>query len=106
MAFEQVFADIKKRFAGADAQKVDGFLAVQVNLTGKTPGTFYIEVKDGNVNVEPYEYIDHTAIFTVTPTNFKNILAGKLDIVKAYQDGKLAIEGDAQKALTVINLVK
>ena len=69
-------------------------------------GIFYIEVKDHNVNVEPYEYYDRHAIVTVNPTNLMKLLEGKLDPIEAYNKGKVVVDGDAGAVLTVINLVK
>ena len=107
MTYEQVVAKVRAKFNGADASNVDGVVALQINLEGKNVnGIFYIEVKDHNVNVEPYEYYDRHAIVTVNPTNLMKLLDGKLDPIEAYTKGKVAVEGDAGAVLTVINLVK
>jgi putative sterol carrier protein len=107
MTYEQVVAKVKAKFADADASKIDGVVALQINLEGKNVnGIFYIEVKDHNVNVEPYEYYDRHAIVTVNPTNLLKLVDGKLDPVEAYNKGKVLIDGDAGAVLTVINLVK
>ena len=107
MTYEQVVAKVKAKFADVDASKIDGVVALQINLEGKNVnGIFYIEVKDHNVNVEPYEYYDSHAIVTVNPTNLLNLVDGKLAPVEAYNKGKVVIDGDAGAVLTVINLVK
>ncbi len=107
MTYEQVVAKVKAKYADADASSVDGTLAVQVNLVGKNvEGIFYIEAKDGKVNVEPYDYHDNKAIITVNPTNLMKILDGKTDPVIAYTTGKVSVSGDAGAVLTLINLAK
>lgn len=107
MTYEQVVAKVKDKFADADASSVEGVKALQINLEGKNVnGIFYIEVKDHNVNVEPYEYYDRNAIVTVNPTNLLKILDGKLDAVEAYTKGKVTVEGDLGAVMEVINLAK
>ena len=107
MTYEQVLAKVKAKFADADASAVDGVVALQINLEGKNAnGIFYIEVEDHSVNVEPYEYYDRHAIVTVNPTNLMKLVDGKLDPIEAYNNGKVAVEGDAGAVLTVMNLVK
>ena len=78
MTYEQVVAKVKAKFTDVDASAIDGVVALQINLEGKNVnGIFYIEVKDHNVNVEPYEYYDRHAIVTVNPTNLMKLLEGK-----------------------------
>jgi putative sterol carrier protein len=107
MTYEQVVAKVKAKFANADAGAIDGVVALQINLEGKNVnGIFYIEVKNHNVNVEPYDYYDRNAIVTINPTNLLKLLDGKLDPVEAYTKGKVVVDGDVNAVLTVINLVK
>ncbi len=107
MTYEQVVAKVRARFQGVDTGSIDGVKALQINLEGKNVnGIFYIEVKDHNVNVEPYEYYDRHAIVTVNPTNLLKLIDGKLDPVEAYTKGKVTVDGDVSAVLDIINLVK
>lgn len=107
MTYEQVVAKIKNKYSSVDASSIEGTQAIQINLTGKNAeGIFYIEVKDGKVNVEPYDYHDNWAVVSIAPTNLFKILDGKLDPVLAYTLGKVKIEGDIQTVLRFINLAK
>lgn len=54
MTYEQIVSKVKAKYADADASSLSGTVAIQINLTGKNvEGIFYIEAKDGKVNVEP-----------------------------------------------------
>ena len=107
MTYEQVVAKVKAKYADKDASSVNGTVAVQVNLVGKNvEGIFYIEAKDGKVNVEPYDYHDNKAVVTVNPTNLMKILEGKLNPVIAYTTSKVSVNGDAGAVLTLIDLAK
>lgn len=82
------------------------FLAVQVNLTDVDPGVFYVEVKDHQVNIAPYDYHDRSCAITVSSVNFNKIIDGKLDPVVAFTTGKLKVEGDVGKALEFSKLLR
>lgn len=92
------------------AMKIDvsdvGFLAVQINLKDLDPGTFYIEVKDHRISIEPYEYNDRSCALTLSADNFNKLIDGKLDPVAAFTLGKLKVDGDIGKALEFSNLIK
>ena len=104
MTLEQLTAKTYNKLKDKDFGNGEGLqLAIQVNLTGKVGGVFYIGVRDGNLSVMPYEYLDRDAIVSMTMTNFDKLLSGKFDIKQAYTDGKVKIEGDVDK---VIELVK
>ena len=105
MTFEEIVAKVKERLKSVDPSKVDGFLAIQVNITGEGEGKFYVEVKDGVLSVEPYEYFDRQAIVTMKSKNFLAMMEGKLDPVLAFTLGKLKIDGSVEKVLEFSKLL-
>ena len=105
MTYEQIVSKVKAKYADADASSLSGTVAIQINLTGKNvEGIFYIEAKDGKVNVEPYDYHDNKAVVTVAPTNLLKILDGKLKPVIAYTTGRVSVDGDVNAVLQLIDL--
>ena len=60
---------------------------------------FYIEIKDGQVHVEPYEYYDRNAIIHINGTNWIKLINGKLNPVVAFTTGKITVDGDVNAAL-------
>lgn len=104
MTFEETLAKVRGIAANENAEGAP-FLAVQINLTGKNGGVFYVEVKDGKINVEPYEYNDRSCAITIDPANFDKLMNGKLDPVAAYTVGKLKVDGDLGKALEFSKLI-
>lgn len=105
MTFDEIMTKVKGMAEKVDPSGVD-FLAVQVNLTGKDGGVFYVEVKDGKISAEPYDYHDRSCAITIEPANFVKLMDGKLDPVAAYTMGKLKVEGDLGKALEFSKLIK
>lgn len=103
MTFEEILE--KARSRNADVSGV-GFLAVQINLSGENGGVFYVEVKDGRVSVEPYEYNDRQCAISLSADNFVKLMDGGLDPVLAFTLGKLKVDGDIGKALEFAKLFK
>ncbi len=106
MTYADFFSDIKGRFMEADVSDITEHLAYQFNIVGDAEGIFYVEVKDGAIYVEPYEYFDRDAMFTGKAETFMKIASGKLDPVFAVTTQKLKVEGDITKALRLNELIK
>lgn len=99
MTYEEIVSYTRKKFEKTDVSSVDGVLAYQFNITGEGEGKFYVEIKDKQVHVEPYEYYDRNAIITMDSGDFLKLVDGKLDAVGAFMSGKLKVDGDLTAAL-------
>ena len=104
MTVDQLIGKVHKRLNGKDFQ--DRELAIQVNLTGKIGGVFYIEIRNGEVSVMPYEYIDNDAIVSATMTNFDKLVTGRLDLMTVVDAGKIKVEGNLDKVVLLTELMK
>lgn len=101
MNFEEIVTMVRDKFQAADISSIQEKLAIQINLTGESSGTFYVEVKEGSLSVEPYEYYDRDVMLTLSSSDFLKLAEGKLDPVVAYTLGKLKVDGDIGKALEI-----
>lgn len=106
MTYSEYFSSVKTEFMGADVSDIQEHLAYQFNIIGEASGIFYVEVKDGELHIEPYEYYGCDAMFTATTETFQAIMTGKLDPVKAFNDQELKVEGDFDKALKLSEIIK
>lgn len=106
MTFNELVETVREKSSAADVSGVD-FLAVQINITDPdVGGVFYVEVKNGAIRVEPYDYHDRSCGFTIEMKNFVRIMNGKLDPVAAFSTGLLKVDGDLGKALEFSKLLK
>lgn len=106
MTFIEAYEKIKAAMEKSDASGVEGHLAVQVNLCDEDAhGIMYIEVKDGQLYVEPYDYYDHDAILTAATKDVVRVMAGRLGYDKAVENGVFVIEGNVEKAAELKKLV-
>lgn len=106
MTYAEFFSKIRGEFMGADVSDIQEHLAYQFNIVGEAEGIFYVEVKDGRLYVEPYEYFDRDVIFTSSAETLQKIADGKLDPVLAFTLQKLKVEGNIEKALRFKELVE
>jgi len=103
MTLENVIQAVKEKTADFKEGSHDGFLAVQVTLTDLNE-VFYVEIKDGKLSIEPYEYHDRQANLIITSDRFIKLINKKLNPVLAFTTGKLKVEGDPGKALELSGL--
>lgn len=101
MTYEEIVAKVKKEFGSADVSKYEGHLALQINITGEGSGAFYAEINDGQLFIEPFDYKDNDAILTASGEDIVNILSGNLGAVEAFEAGKITVDGDISKALSI-----
>lgn len=106
MTYEEIFSKTKELVLSKDASNLTGHIAVQINIVGEGSGAFYIELKDGVVSVEPYEYYDRDCCFIVSGKDFLSICSGSLNPVTAFSMGKLKIDGSIEKALEFAKIVE
>ena len=106
MTYADFFSEIKNKFMGADVSDIKEHLAYQFNIEDEEAGgIFYVEVKDGQLFVEPYEYYDRDAMFTASPDTLKKIAEGKMDPIWAFTMQKLKVEGNIDKALRLKEII-
>lgn len=106
MTYADLFFEIKNRFMGADVSDIHEHLAYQFNIEDEEAGgSFYVEVKDGELHVEPYEYHDKDAGFVCKPDVLLKIADGELDPIWAFTNQKLRVEGNINKALRLKEII-
>ena len=106
MTYADLFSEIKTQFMNADVSDITEHLAFRFNIVGEAEGIFYVEVKDGKLYVEPYEYFDRDAMFTCKAETLLKIASGKTDPILAVTLQKLKVEGNIEKALRLKELIE
>ncbi len=107
MTYADLFYEIKGKFMGADVSDIHEHLAFQFNIEDEEAGgAFYVEVKEGVLYVEPYEYYDRDAMFICAPDVLLGIADGTIDPVAAFTEQKLRVEGNIEKALRLKEIIE
>ena len=81
MNYFEAFQNIKDSVVKFDNTVFNGDFAIQLTITNKdSGGIFYIEYKDGSLNIEPYDYIDNNVSITSGYADLLKVLASKLSL--------------------------
>ncbi|MGN0346578.1 MAG: SCP2 sterol-binding domain-containing protein, partial [Lachnospiraceae bacterium] len=104
MTYEELVLKAKENYESADASKIKEHVAIQFNITGEAEGAFYLEIYEGKIAIEPYEYYDRDVIVTCDADVLIQIAEGKLGMENAYLTGKIKAEGNLGKALLLKEL--
>ena len=106
MTYEEIVKNAKQAAKNIDAKAINEHIAIQIDIEGEGEGAFYVEASEGKIAVEPYEYYENDCKIKADAETIIAVLSGKLKAEDAVSDGKLQVEGDAGKALTLINARK
>ena len=106
MEYMDVVEIVRKKCRPADPLLISPDLALQLNVSGPGNGIFYIEVKDGVLSIEPYDYYDRHAELFLSSADLFAILDQKLSVEEALEEGRLRIEGDWEKAMEIRKLIQ
>ena len=106
MTFFEAYDKIKSAMEKSDAKAVEGHLALQININdADASGIIYIEVRDGQLFVEPYDYYDRDAIITASYKDVVRVMSGRLGYDKAIENGAFAVDGNIERAAELKKLV-
>ena len=107
MTYADFFYDMKGRFMGADVSDIKEHLAFEFDIEDEEAGgAVSVDVKDGALYVEPYEYYDRDARFICAPEVLVKIATGEMDPVWAFTTQKLKVEGNIDKALRLKEIIE
>ena len=105
MDFITKFGKIKEKFEKIDTSSLTYDFAIQVNMTDEDcGGAFYIANIDGVFSVEPYDYVDNTAMVTSLSSDFERLIGRRIGFDTALNSGKIVIEGNTEHVKTVTEL--
>lgn len=96
MKYEELVANVKKAVRKVNVSKAVGHVAFQFNLEGEAEGAFYLEIADGKINVEPYEYYDRDVIIVTSADVIMQMTEGKLQPRVAYAKELLKAYGNVE----------
>ncbi|MDE5753055.1 MAG: SCP2 sterol-binding domain-containing protein [Oscillospiraceae bacterium] len=105
MTYQELVKKVQTALVKADASGITEHIAVQVNVTGEAAGAFYIEIKDGLLYVEPYDYNDRDFLLTGDGTEILAVAQGKVNLVTAIADSRVFHEGNYDKTIALGDII-
>lgn len=106
MDYFKAFETLKKALEKAKVAIPEGHFAIQVRIKDDDcAGIFYIEAKDKQLNIEPYDYYDHDVDILTSVKDFKSVIEGKLDPKEAVESGKIVVSGYTEGLLAFLGTI-
>ena len=105
MTYADLFSEFRSQFMTADVSDVKEHLAYQFNVIGEAEGIFYVEVKDGVLYVEPYEYFDRDLIINTDFETAIDLANGDIEMSDAYAEEKITVWGNLDKAIEIYETI-
>ena len=89
---------IREKAETSDISSIKEKFAAEFQITGE--GVFYVEVRDGKISIEPYEYNDRDLLIKASADTLKKIINKELSIEKALitRKNRGAKEAGSRKA--------
>lgn len=81
MSYQESFEKIKKLAESLKAADVNGHYAFQFDITGEDEGSFYVEINDGKVVCEPYDYKDNNAVISASSEEIIKYFNGEIAVI-------------------------
>ena len=107
MTFIKKFESIQKKISAFDASKAEEKIAMQVNMVDEDcGGAFYIEIADGALKIEPYDYNDRTVMITLKAADMVALTDKKASLEELVASGDVTVEGNFDHAKAVFELKK
>ena len=106
MDYFKAFETLKTALEKAKIPAYEGHFAIQVRISDDgCAGIFYIEAKDKQLFVEPYDYYDHDVDILTSVKDFKSIIERKLEISDAIESGKIVVSWHTEGLIKFINAI-
>lgn len=97
MTYEELVTKVKEATKNARVSKAVGHVAFQFNVRGEAEGAFYLEICDGRIYVEPYEYYDRDVMIETTAEVLIQMLEGGLLPRIAFANDQLSAYGNVDQ---------
>lgn len=106
MTYEQIVELAAKSLNKTAAKEIKENTVVEFDIYGEGEGAFYVQIAEGKLLTEPYEYYDRDAKIIVTGQELEKIIKGERTPQESIADGIMMIEGDPDAARRLFSLVK
>lgn len=106
MSYEEIISFARDNLKKTVSKNSIENTAVEFNIYGEGEGAFYIEIKDGKVSLEPYEYYDRDAKVIITADELEKIINREKTAEESFGEGTLTVEGNIDKAREILSVFK
>ncbi len=101
--FPELFALVKEKLERTGKTDLPGRQAYEFHISDLN-GVFYVEIHDGRIDAEPYDYYDHDGVFTASAATYAALCDGSLTPITAYAVGRLEASGGTDQVKILMEI--
>lgn len=101
--FPELFARLRERLEKTDVTVLTGREAYEFHVSD-LDGVFYVEISDGRIDVQPYDYHDHNGVFTASAATYEALCNDSLTPITAYAAGRLKVSGGTEQVKALMKV--
>ena len=106
MKFEEIYGAMKEYFESGDFTGFGkGVYSYEFDVTGEGEGRFYMEVRDGVADVQPFDYRNSLCSFVASSDCMKRLIDRRITPTDAYSTGRLTVRGDVSAAFRLADVL-
>lgn len=106
MTFDQAVEKVQGIMKDANVNDM-GSVAIQIHFTNKDcEGTMYISTKNGQLDVQGYDYKDCDAAIELMYGDLTKILTGRLNAATAIEKGTVTVTGNVDALSAIASCAK
>lgn len=106
MTFDQAVEKVQGIMKDANVNDM-GSVAIQIHFTNKDcEGTMYISTRDGQLDVQGYDYKDCDAAIELMYGDLTKILTGRLNAATAIEKGTVTVTGNTDALSAIASCAK
>ena len=106
MTFDQAVEKVQGTMKDANVNDM-GSVAIQIHFTNKDcEGTMYISTRDGQLEVQGYDYKDCDAAIELMYGDLTKILTGRLNAATAIEKGTVTVTGNTDALSAIASCAK
>ncbi len=103
MSYREIMERIRE---GYDPEKMEGVNALyQFEVQGEDQGFFYLQVEDGEAEMEEGQAESHDVKIAIDEDDFFRILGGEIKVPTAFLTGKIKVKGNMSLAMKLQSLL-
>ena len=106
MKFDEIYNQMKSRLENNDYSSFGmGLYSYEFDITGEGEGKFYLEIRDGRIQIQPYDYRNSTCVIVINSKYMLRLLQHTMAPIAAYSTGRLKIKGDVSAAFRLADVI-
>lgn len=104
ITLKEMFDQMPEAFLPDKASDMDA--VIQFNFSGEEASDWIVTIKDGACAVEEGVHESPTMTFAADSQDYKDIVAGKINAMNAFMQGKVKLQGNMNLAMKFSEIFK